>query len=111
MQRRPIWIFKMEKKGKLSTPNWIKEGYDSPEEYNKAKGVDKKKKEGKTFKIRRCLKCNSDEVRIVLGGEEGRGSKGWDCLKCKWTGKNVKEEELNEDEFMEYLDSKGEEVA
>ena len=102
----------MAKKSKLSTPEWIKEGYDSPEAYAKAKGgTTKKKKTGKTFKIRKCPECKSDEVEIVLGGEEGKGSKGWSCKKCKWVGQDVDEEELTEDEFMEYLDNKGEEVA
>lgn len=99
-------------KSKLATPDWIKEGYDSPEEYNKSKGIKKgKKKEGKTFKVRRCPKCNSDEVGVLLTGEEGKGKGEWECRKCKWVGKNIKEEELNEDEFMKYLDEKGEEVA
>ncbi len=104
----------MAKKSKLSTPDWIKEGYDSPEEYAKAKGSSKSgksKPEGKTFKIRRCPKCNSDEVSVVLTGEEGRGTREWECKKCKWHGKDVEEEELTEDEFMKYLDEKGEEVS
>ncbi|GBE19684.1 MAG TPA: hypothetical protein ENG87_02970 [Candidatus Pacearchaeota archaeon] len=102
----------MPKKSKLSTPEWIKEGYDSPEAYSKAKGMGgKKKKEGKTFKVRKCPECGSDEVEIVLGGEEGKGSKGWTCKKCKWNGKDVKEEELTEGEFMKYLDDKGEDVS
>jgi len=70
----------MAKKSKLSTPEWITEGYDSEEEYNKSKGLDKKqKKQGKTFKIRECPSCGSDNVGIILGGEEGKGSKGWEC--------------------------------
>lgn len=100
-------------KGKLSTPDWILEGYDSPAEYAKAKGIDKKKKEGKVFKVRECPKCGSDDVGIVLSGsdsEEG-GGKEWECRKCKWTGKNIKEKELSEEELMVYLDKKGEEVA
>jgi hypothetical protein len=103
----------MAKKGKLSTPEWILEGYDSPEAYAKSKGIDKKKKEGKVFKIRECPKCGSDEVGVVISGsdsEEG-GGKEWECRKCKWNGKNVKEKELTEDELMAYLDKKGEEVA
>ncbi len=104
-------MFKMTKQGKLSTPAWILEGYDSPAEYEKAKGGAKKKKEGKTFKLRRCPKCGSDEVGIVLVGEEGKKARDWECRKCKWKGSDIKEDELTEDEFMEYLDSKGEEVA
>jgi ribosomal protein L37AE/L43A len=96
----------MAKKKKLSTPAWITEGYDSEADYNKAKGIDKKKKTGKTFKVRRCPKCNSDEIGVVIG-EVGK----WECRKCKWSGKDVKEDELEEDEFMKYLDEKGEDVA
>ena len=99
----------MAKKNKLSTPEWILEGFDSEEEYNKSKGI-KKKKTGKTFKVRQCPKCKGDDVGVILGGEEGRGSKGWECHKCGWTGKEPIEKELTEDEFMKYLDEKGEEV-
>ena len=69
-------------------------------------GGSTEKKSGKTFKIRRCPKCNSDEVRVVIG-EVG----SWTCPSCKWKGKNVKEEILDEEDFMKYLDEKGEEVA
>ena len=100
-------------KSKLATPDWIKEGFDSPQEYAKSKGksVKKKSSEEKTFKLRLCPKCKSDNVNVVLTGEEGKGTKDWECKKCKWTGKNIDEKELTEDEFMEYLDKKGEEVA
>ena|SRR3990167_778030 len=101
---------KMPKKPKLKTPNWILEGYDSEEEYNKKEGIKTKKKGGKTFKLRVCPKCQSDEVKVILGGEEGRGSKGWECKKCKWIGQSIEEKELTEDEFMKYLDKKGEPV-
>jgi hypothetical protein len=98
--------------GKLSTPDWIKEGYDSPEAYAKAHGKSAKKKaERRTFKIRKCPKCGSDNVNVLLTGEEGRGTREWECKKCKWHGKNIDEKELNEEEFMKYLDEKGEEVA
>ena len=103
----------MVKKNKLATPEWILEGYDSEEDYEKAKGLDKKKKSGKTFKIKECPKCGSDDVGIVLSNsdsEEG-GGKEWECRKCKWSGTNIKEKELTEDEFMKYLDEKGEDVA
>jgi len=60
----------------------------------------------KTFKIRTCPKCNSDDVKVVIG-EKGV----WECHKCKWKGKDIDEKELTEDEFMKYLDEKGEEVA
>lgn len=100
-------------KNKLSTPTWILEGFDSEADYNKSKGIDKKKKEGKTFKIRECPKCESDDVGLVLSNsdsEEG-GGKEWECRKCKWIGSDINEKELTEDKFMEYLDNKGEEVA
>jgi len=100
-------------KNKLSTPQWILDGYDSEEEYNKAKGVKSEKKKGKTFKIRECPKCKSDDVGLVLSesdSEEG-GGKEWECRKCKWKGINVLEKELTEDELMKYMDEKGEEIA
>ena len=100
-----------KKKSKLSTPDWIKEGYNSPGEYAKAKGKTEKKKTGKIFKVRRCPECSSDEVGVILGGTEGKGSKGWVCRKCDWSGSDLKEDELTEDEFMKYLDEKGEEVS
>ena len=97
-------------KNKLSTPAWVLEGYDSEEDYNKSKGIFKTKTSGKIFKIRKCPKCNSDDVAVVIGGEEGKGSKGWQCKKCGWKGINVQKQELNEEEMMKYLDAKGEEV-
>ncbi len=103
----------MAKKNKLSTPTWIMEGFDSEADYNKSKGIDKTKKSGKTFKIRECPKCGSDDVGIVLSNsdsEEG-GGKEWECRKCKWIGSDINEKELTEDEFMKYLDNKGEVVA
>jgi len=97
--------------GKLATPDWVKEGFDSKADWEKKHGAKKKTKEEKVFKLRLCPKCGSDNVNVVLTGEEGKGTKGWECKKCKWTGKNIEEKELTEDEFMEYLDKKGEEVA
>jgi hypothetical protein len=106
----------MTKKSKLSTPAWILEGYDSPEEYNKAKEIDNgKKKSGKIFKIKKCPKCDSDDVKVVLSGSDSEEisntGKEWECKKCGWKGKNIKKQELSEEEFMKYLDDKGEEVA
>ena len=101
----------MAKKGKLQTPAWILEGYDSETAYNKTKGIGKKKKGEKTFKIRECPKCGSNEVGVLLGKEEGKNKGEWECHKCKWQGTNIKEEELTEDEFMKYLDKKEEPVA
>jgi len=100
----------MVKKSKLSTPNWITEGYDSKEDYEKAKGLSNSgmQKKEKTFKLRRCPKCNSSNVNVIVGAEVlGK----WECKKCNWKGKDIKEEELGEDEFMKFLDEKGEEVA
>ena len=126
----------MAKKRKLKTPDWIVEGYDSEAEYNKVKGIKKEVHRfprddpkrasvspkayprraqepltrlncgGKTFRIRRCFKCNSDDIGVVLG-EIGI----WKCKKCGYKGRDIKEEELSESEFMKYLDEKGEEVA
>jgi len=104
-------------KSKLATPDWIREGYDSKADYEKAHGVKgkKKKAEQKTFKIRECPKCGSDDVGLVLSNmdseEESNTGKEWECHKCGWKGKNVVQKELTEDEFMKYLDEKGEEVA
>ena len=93
----------MPRESKLKTPDWILKGGKKPD----------KKKTEKTFKIKECTKCKSDDVGIVLSGsdsEEG-GGKEWECHKCKWTGANIIEKELTEDEFMKYLDEKGESVA
>ena len=90
-------------KNKLSTPAWVLEGYDSPAEYEKAKGETKTKKSEKTFKIRECPECGSDEVGVVLVGE-GKKADNWECRKCGWKGKGIKEKELIEDEFMKYMD-------
>ena len=85
----------MVKKSKIQTPDWILKGKEPP----------KVKKLGKLFKVRKCPKCKED-VRVAIG-EIGV----WECSKCKWKGKNPNEEELDEEEFMKYLDAKGEEVA
>jgi len=100
--------------GKLATPDWVKEGFDSKADWEKKHGLNKKNKKtegGKVFKLRICPKCGSDNVNVVLTGEEGKGAKEWECKKCKWSGKNIEEKEVTEDEFMEYLDKRGEEVA
>jgi len=105
--------------GKLATPDWVKEGFDSKADWEKKHKVGNKKSEtsksssseNKTFKIRKCPKCGSDKVNVLLTGEEGKSTREWECKKCKWKGKNIDEEELTEDEFMKYLDEKGEEVA
>lgn len=102
----------MAKKEKLKTPEWILEGYDSEEEYNKKKGISSTKKKGKTFKIKECPECGSDEVGVVISGEECKGGKcDWECRKCKWKGSDIVEKELTEDELMKYMDEKGEDTA
>ena len=123
-------------KSKLATPEWIIEGFDSKANWEKKHGLSnvKKKetpkkeinkqvsKKGKVFKVRKCPKCGSYNVCVVISGQEdldfdeesipeGKTEGEWECKDCKWHGENVKEEELNEDEFMKYLDEKGEEVA
>jgi len=102
-----------KKKEKMKTPDWIIEGYDSPAEYNKAKGIKSEKKVGKTFNIRECPKCHSDDVGLVLSNSDAEqgGGKEWECRKCKWKGKDIDEKELTEKELMEYMDKKGEGVA
>ena len=87
----------MAKKSKIKTPDWLLKGDEEEKP---------KKKKGKTFKVRRCPDCNSDELGVVIG-EVGT----WECRKCDFKGHTVKEEELTEDEFMKYLDDKGEDVA
>jgi len=87
----------MVKKSKIQTPEWILKGDDEKME---------KKKKGKTFKVRYCPKCGSDNVGVAIG-EVGV----WECYDCKNKGKDFVEKELSEEEFMAYLDSKGEEVA
>lgn len=99
----------MGKRSKVKTPDWIKAGYDSKEEYEKSKGKSaEKKKSGKTFKYRECPECSSDNV-VVAVGEETKGK--WKCNNCGWEGKDIIEKELSEEEFLKYLDEKGEEVA
>ena len=97
----------------MKTPDWIFEGHDSKEAYEKTKGIKgkKKSKKEKTFQIKKCPKCKSNDVSVILTGKEGEGSNGWECRKCSWKGEDIIEEELNEDEFMKYLDDKGKEVA
>ena len=67
-----------------------------------------KAKKEKTFKLRLCPSCDNDNVSVVVGQEKkGR----WQCNKCKWNGSNINEKVLSEEEFMKYLDKKGEEVS
>jgi hypothetical protein len=86
-----------KKKSKIKTPSWILNGDDAEKP---------KKKKGKTFKVRECPECGSDDMGVVIG-EVGL----WQCRKCDWKGVEVKEREFDEEEFMKYLDEKGEDVA
>ena len=90
--------------GKLKTPDWILKGKEKPKTKSKVE---------KTFKIRICPECESNDVGVVLSesDSEDGGGKEWECRKCKWKGRDIKEKELTEDEFMKYLDDKGEEVV
>jgi ribosomal protein S27AE len=96
--------------GKLATPDWIREGFDSKADWEKAHGAKKEKKSEKTFRLRRCPNCGSDNVGVVLGEEEGRNKGEWECKKCHWKGTDIKEENLTEEQFMKYLDENGAEV-
>src|SRR3989344_4745849 len=75
---------------------WILQGKEKPKE----------KKKGKTFKVKTCPKCGSDQVGIIVGGEEGQGVLGWECKKCKWKGKQPSEKEVAEEEFLKMGDGK-----
>jgi len=88
------------KKPKIQTPDWILKGKDKPSE---------KKPKEKTFKIKKCQKCKSNDISVLLGIEEGKGKGEWQCKKCNWQGRNPLEEEIGGDEFLEYLENKGNE--
>lgn len=95
--------------GKVQTPAWILEGYDSPEEYNKKQSDDSSiKRIKKEHKVRKCPKCGSFDV-VVVTGEDAKGL--WRCGKCAWKGQDVAWEEMDDEEFMKYIDSKEEDVA
>lgn len=102
----------MPKKSKIQTPEWITQGYDSPEAYAKSKGKSSSKKKvvnGKTFNIKVCPECESDDVGVIIGKEEGKGGGDWECRSCGHISRIFNEKELSEDEFLEYLDRKDEE--
>ncbi len=86
-------------KSKIKTPDWILQG-SSPRTETR--------KKSKTFKIKFCPACGSDDVSVILGNEEGKPltQNKWQCKKCKWKGKNINEKELNEEKFIEYLNRK-----
>ena len=96
---------KSEKKGRSSAyTKKVREPLRGPKVKNSG---------GKTFKIKICPKCGSDDVKLVLSNSDAEqgGGKEWQCKKCGWKGEDITEKELTEDEFMKYLDEKGEEVA
>ncbi len=108
--------------GKIKTPDWILKDKDSS-----SSEMRKKKSNEKGFKIRKCPKCDSYEVNVILAGgleseipsdsseesqvKEGKATGEWECKKCGWHGRDIKEERLNEEQFMKYLDEKGEAVS
>lgn len=95
--------------GKLATPEWILKGYKSKEEFERKSGKKtsgSSSKAGKTYKVKKCPKCGSTSVSVVLGQEEGRGKSEWECKKCKWKGKDVDEKEVGEEEFMKIGEEK-----
>ena len=96
------------KKSKVQTPDWILEGYDSKEAYEKAKGIKSEKKQKKAYKIKICPKCKSNNVGIVLSGndyeEESNTGREWECRKCKWRGKDIVEKGLTDAEFINHLE-------
>jgi len=59
----------------------------------------------KKFKVRKCPKCESDNVIIAIGGQVGM----WECKDCGFRGPLFPVIEMDEDEYMKYLDEKGEE--
>lgn len=90
--------------GKLKTPDWILKGKSRPSVASlKKKPSGKGKEEGKTYKIKKCPKCGSTSVSIVLVGEEGKKAENWECRACKWRGREIEEKELSEEEFLEHL--------
>ena len=94
--------------GKLSTPDWIREGFDSKADWEKVHGKkeSKGKAKGKTFRVKACPKCGSTDVSVVLVGEEGKKADNWECKKCKWHGRNVETKEIGEDEFLKMEEGK-----
>lgn len=109
MQGRLLLMFNKMKEGKLKTPEWILKGYKSKEEWERKKGIGDKKIKEKKYKIKICPKCGNTKISVILGGEEGKGSKGWECRKCKWQGQNPGEKGLDEDEFLAHLENINEE--
>ncbi len=115
----------MGKKSKISTPEWILEGYDSKEEWEKAKGrksasksassgqsekerkikkSGKHKKGEKNFTMKKCPQCGSYNIGVVLSGkdieEESSTGKEWECHQCGWKGEDPIREEVSEAELI-----------
>lgn len=76
----------------MKTPDWILKGEKKPSE----------KKKGKTFRVKKCPECGSTGVEVILGKEEGKGTGEWECKKCKWHGRDVAVDEVDEKEFMKH---------
>jgi len=96
-------------KSKLSTPDWIREGFDSKADWEKAQGKKVSKEKGSRtstgmFKIKICPKCKSSEVAVVIDGKEGEGKKDWECKSCSWKGQEIGERGMEEDEFLEHTE-------
>lgn len=94
--------------GKIQTPDWVLKGKPKPAspKTEKVKQKSKKKETGKTYKLRVCPKCGSDDVSVVLVGQEGKRADNWECKKCKWNGKDIAEKEISEDDFLKRAEEK-----
>lgn len=62
-----------------------------------------KKKKEKKYMVRSCPKCKSDEVGVTIGGQMGI----WECHACGFRGPSFLEQEMTEDEFLDYEEKKG----
>ena len=84
----------------------MREGYDSKSDWEKAQGQKSSPagEKDKTFRVKVCPKCGSSEVKVVIDGKEGTGTKDWECKSCSWKGKDVSEKEMDEDEFIEHIE-------
>lgn len=60
----------------------------------------------KKFKVKLCPKCKSDDIGLAIGGNVGL----WECRKCGYRGVGIIEKEMTENEYFNYLDSKGVEL-
>lgn len=70
----------------------------------------------KTFKLKTCLECGSNKVRVLLKDNDCEKSNsmnlvdnsskvGWICEECNWKGLNPLEKDVSEKEYLEYADS------